>query len=77
MANLEKNLNTQLIIRAKKKTILLTSAGEFWLAKSIKILNLVQSTQAEHDSIYVMGDGGRFLRHGRTGEARPFLPQQP
>ena len=53
MANLEKNLNTQLIIRAKKKTILLTSAGEFWLAKSIKILNLVQSTQAEHDSIYL------------------------
>ena len=53
MANLERNLNTQLIIRTKKKTIGLTLAGEFWLTKAIKIINLVQSAQAEHDSIYL------------------------
>lgn len=49
MANLERNLNTQLIIRAKKKTIGLTPAGEFWLIKSIEILNLVQAAQATHN----------------------------
>ena len=53
MANLERNLNTQLIIRAKKKTIGLTPAGEFWLLKSIEILNLVQAAQATHNSHFL------------------------
>jgi DNA-binding transcriptional LysR family regulator len=53
MANLERNLNTQLIIRAKKKTIGLTPAGEFWLVKSIEILNLVQAAQATHNSHFL------------------------
>ncbi|MCF8486597.1 MAG: LysR family transcriptional regulator [Rhodobacteraceae bacterium] len=64
LANLEKELKTQLIKRGKKSSIEITPAGDFWLTRAAEILNLVESALTTHQAIYV--DQGITIGFGTT-----------
>ena len=64
LANLEKELEVQLIVRGKKSNIELTPAGEFWLARSKEFGNHLEECFTTHRNIFV--DKGITINLGTT-----------
>ncbi len=64
LANLEKQLQTQLIVRGKKTAIELTPAGEFWLARTAEILSKLDSALTTHFDLFV--EQGIIVKFGTT-----------
>lgn len=64
LANLEKELKVQLIVRGKKSNIELTTAGEFWLARTKELLNHFEASITTHRDIFV--DHGITVNVGTT-----------
>jgi DNA-binding transcriptional LysR family regulator len=64
LANLEKELQVQLIARGKKSIIELTPAGEFWLARSKELLGHFEASLTTHRDVFV--DQGLTVNVGTT-----------
>ena len=64
LANLERQLQTPLIVRSKKTSIELTPAGEYWLARSTELLSKLESALTTHFDLFV--DQGFVVKFGTT-----------
>lgn len=64
LANLEKELQVQLIVRGKKSIIEPTQAGEFWLARSKEVLSHFEASLTTHRDLFV--DQGLTVTVGTT-----------